>query len=136
MPGAGSGADEETPWDMKVEIQGVIYIINPPDRSKVGIEETTDAGAEPAGAASGEKPVAKNAADDTAAEKAATKSTSGAPAADAAPAAPGDESQGAVPAKAATPAPAGGPVPEKAAPPKTAGGAAGADAKKAPAKGE
>ncbi len=47
MPGTSAGGEAETPWDMKVEIQGIIYIFNPPDRSKFDIAEAPFAGAKP-----------------------------------------------------------------------------------------
>ncbi len=55
MPGTASGAGEESPWDMKVEIQGIIYIFNPPDRSKFDIAESA-APATPAAPAPGPTP--------------------------------------------------------------------------------
>ncbi len=49
--GATTGSEEESPWDMKVEIQGIIYIFNPPDRSKFDMGSAGQAdGAAPAAA--------------------------------------------------------------------------------------
>jgi hypothetical protein len=53
----GLSADSATYWDVPVEIQGIIYIFNPPDMNKLG---TGTAGAEapPAEAVPGEEPAA------------------------------------------------------------------------------
>ncbi len=96
---AGENADEErdkNPYDVVVELSGIIYIFNPPDMSKL-------AGAEPAAAesAEGETPVTSDAAqpgatpsdaaggDDSADEAPAARKTT--PAAEAGPGEDGDE---------------------------------------------
>lgn len=139
MPGASTGGDEESPWDMKVEIQGIIYIFNPPDRSKFDIAETPaaapgasaptapggaatpaaagEAAAVPGKAASpGPAPAASGAAgaSGTGAEKSAPSGEAATPAAPAPGPAP-------APAAGSTPAPTPGPTPAPAGTPKASG---------------
>jgi len=65
MPGSTAPVvEEENPWDMEVEIQGIIYIFTPPDRGNFdtgGEGQTPAEGAatgQPAGAAQGATPPA------------------------------------------------------------------------------
>ena len=41
FPGGGAD-DSEFPLDMSVEIYGIIYIYNPPDPAKLGVEQVTE----------------------------------------------------------------------------------------------
>jgi hypothetical protein len=64
MPGSTAPVEEENPWDMEVEIQGIIYIFTPPDRSNFdtgGEGQTSAEGAttgQPVGAAQSATPPA------------------------------------------------------------------------------
>ncbi len=53
---SGSSEVEEYPFDVKVEIRGMIYIYNPPDPAKLPVEQVTKETVEEA---LGEKPVAE-----------------------------------------------------------------------------
>src|SRR5690606_28411967 len=40
--GAGSGTGEQFPFDLTVEVYGIIYIYNPPQADALGIEQVTE----------------------------------------------------------------------------------------------
>jgi uncharacterized membrane protein YgcG len=114
MSGASSGGEEESHWDMKVEIQGIIYIFNAPDRAKFDIGETAAAGpgaspaagAQPGGAATPAAPGAEAAAPSkTAAPTPAPAAPGATPAPAAAPKTPADTAPAPASATGATAAP-------------------------------
>ena len=41
-PSGGAATDSEFPLDMSVEVYGIIYIYNPPDPEKLGVEQVTE----------------------------------------------------------------------------------------------
>lgn len=114
--GTGTAMAAEESWDVPVEILGIIYIFNPPNRSKLGTGAATLAtasGMQPteAGAATSTESVAPAAVPGAGQAPAAAPSGSGTPAAGAAGA------SGPVPAAATPPGPAAGSAAPAAAAP-------------------